>query len=146
MSSTTLKDAICQAADELRNLDGLETRRPDHASRALLLMVWKLRRGEDLTDRERACLADALERAVDDPRKAGAALGLVQKRSRGLTPQEIYDEVGADVWRYHFVERLPLTANRDTEGAFAKVAEIRGIPEKTVEEYYYKASLRYRVP
>ena len=146
MTAKTIRDAMFDAADELRDIEGLKTRRPDHAAPALLRIVWKLRNETPLTDRERCYLADAIECAITDPRKAGAALGLVQKKARGIVTQQVVDEVAADVWHARFFEHMPLTPNRETIGAFAAVAERKGMTEKKVEDYYYKASPRYRFP
>ena len=143
----SLNDAMFDASDQLRDLEGIPNRIPDHAAAALKRIAAKLRVGEALTDRERVVLAEALERAASNPRGAAAALGLKQGRSRGRLKQANIDRVALVVSELHFGQGIPLKdgTNAPMGGALAQAAERLGMKESTVRDAWSRASARYRV-
>lgn len=147
MPRYSLDDAIFDASDQERELDGILNRIPDQAAAAWRRVASKLRKEEPLTDRQRILLADALEKAADNPKAAAAAFGLKQGRSRGRLKQADIDEVASLVSDLHFGQGIPLKDSNSAPlgGAFAQAAERLRMRESTVRDAWYRASLRYRI-
>lgn len=115
-------------------ITGARKRDPDSALRILECVIADLRNGAELSTQVRAYLADALEHAVSDPKKAGHALGLVGKRAR---PN---DKQAAERARkiVKVLEALKLkgfkpNGNRQGKSTFFEVAELFCVSERTVE-------------
>ena len=121
-------------AFEIRLIERAKARNVGSAKWLISRLVTELRSGAELSEAARAFLADSLEKAAENPKHAGVALGLVPPKAR----PEI-DLMGRAVQVGRFLERrqkegLPLKSSRgDLNGAFTLAAAKFHISESGVE-------------
>lgn len=109
------------------------------------LLVRKLRNKVRLLDAEQEFLADALEKILESPAKAGQLLGLVRPKARptkdvGELEWRIYSEV-----RHSMAAGIPFkdgnpTAEWDGIGAISRTAALLRVSASTIRRAYARAS------
>lgn len=121
-------------AFEIRLIEGAKARHVRSAKWLISRLVTELKSGAELSEPARAFLADSLENAAENPKRAGVALGLVPRKAR----PEI-NSLGRAVQIGRFLERrqkegLPLKSSRaDLNGAFTQAAAKFHMSESGVE-------------
>lgn len=140
MAQLTMEQRIRLArAMEIFWITGARKRDPDSALRILECVIADLRNGAELSTQVRAYLADALEHAVSDPKKAGHALGLVGKRAR---PNDKHaaerDRRIVKVLESLKQKGFKPNGNRQGNSTFFAVAELFRVSEPTVQRAWEK--------
>lgn len=126
---------------EEMNIRGARERSVRNATSLISCFVSDLRSGAVISQRAREFFADALERAVADPKNAGAELGLIPPKAR---PKKHTAATDAKVGLYLAAKvknGIPLrSSKRFPEGAFASAAKKFHMSESNIE----RAWKRYR--
>jgi len=119
---------------EIRGLpESASKRNPDAAKKVLQRVIARLRSEIPLIPPHDArYLASALERALLNPKAAGAALGLIgpQQRPRHSAKGNRDLELVKDV--YQLQKECPLKDNKNGDGAFTRVAKRHNVSSSTV--------------
>ena len=115
-------------------LGGARHRDPACAKQLLEWMCEAIDRGEPLRSDWAKFLTDALRKAVANPKRAGAALGLIAPRKRPASASKLDRdfELVMDI----FVLRrsgIPLKDSRKGLGCFSQVAENRNVSYRIVD-------------
>jgi len=130
------KDPVSELAIAMTQgaLDGARNRQPQSAQVLLSWICESLRKYRALSPEWADFIAEALEKAVENPKRAGVALGLIGKRQRPRTYGKWRrdDELAAKV-RALQLQGMPLKDGRRGNGAFTHVANESHVGKRTVE-------------
>ena len=125
------------AAHIQRVLEGARAREPKCSRELLSWVVRALREFRIIPTECADFIADGLERAIENPVRAGAAFGLVAKRQRPVSVSKIERDMklAVAVWKLRS-DGVALRDSRNSDGAYSRVAEAKNVSPGTVKSAY----------